>query len=238
MAETITDLTGYTWIGNDTLSSSVIMFFSKTYYVNFLSNNTNFDFIYALQQKIDDYFFTFLLYNDSRVYVNNVNYSSWVNTNYKTIQITGGTDATNTDLIAWLQENGTLTKSSAILAKNKYRSSNDFSVTMPATELTQDFTFTSNKIEFSGMRITTDTLYYVKSDGTETEVYNTSTKWAGNTEYIAMIVSEDTEVSDDFYSFFETLYKSIDNFEYTLKIKGHETYAIKLNLGGTTYEIK
>ena len=131
----------------------------------------------------------------------------------------------------------TLIKPSYI-AMNKYRSSNDFTPTMPTDELTQTLAFTSNNTSFSGMRITTDTLYYVKSDGSEVEVYNTSTKWTGNTEYIVILVSEGQSVATIFKTFFDTLYKTIDNFEYTLKIKGHETYAIKLNLGGTTYEIK
>lgn len=124
------------------------------------------------------------------------------------------------------------------IAMNKYRSSNDFTPTMPTDEFTQTLSFTSNNTSFSGMRITTDTLYYVKSDGTEVEVYNTSTKWTGNTEYIVILVSEGQSVATIFKTFFDTLYKTIDNFEYTLKIEGHETYAIKLNLGGTTYEIK
>lgn len=34
----------------------------------------------------------------------------WISDTYKTIQITGGADATNTTLIEWLQANGTLTK--------------------------------------------------------------------------------------------------------------------------------
>ena len=124
------------------------------------------------------------------------------------------------------------------LSMNKYRSSNDFTPTMPTDEFTQTLAFTSNNTSFSGMRATTDTLYYVKSDGSEVEVYNTSTKWTGNTEYITILVSEGQSVATIFKTFFDTLYKTIDNFEYTLKIKGHETYAIKLNLGGTTYEIK
>jgi hypothetical protein len=34
--------------------------------------------------------------------------ATWTNENYKTIKITGGTDATNTTLISWLYANATL----------------------------------------------------------------------------------------------------------------------------------
>ena len=319
MAETITDLRGYQWQANDILSSTETI----EYKINYISNETTYTTLtryYMTNNQV-----VYLEYNKTGVY--NGYTKKWASDNYKTIQITGGTDSTNTELITWLQANGTLTKSSTqkleapsvVLATNtynawafditnnndvdatcsysfdtlkstdtmtagttyriggawssgttsdtltayftadgyedsdsttldltrpsgmpanKYRSSNDFSVTMPTSELTQDFVFKSNGIEFSGMRATTDTLYYVKSDGTETEVYNTSTKWTGNTEYITILVETDQDISTIFKAFFETLYKTIDNFEYTLKIKGYETYGIKLNLGGTTYEIK
>lgn len=50
-------------------------------------------------------------------------------------------------------------------------------ITMPTSQIEQPIAFTSNNITYTNMRITTDTIYYVKSDGTETEVYNTSSKW-------------------------------------------------------------
>lgn len=104
------------------------------------------------------------------------------------------------------------------ISKNKYRSSDDLTPTMPTSELTQNFAFTSNNVSYTGMRVTTDTLYYV-SGSTETEVYNTSTKWVGNTEYIAITLSSEQSVTESFKTFFDTLYQTIDNYGYSLKVK-------------------
>ena len=315
MAETISNLKGYKWVGNATMDIPSVLKISHK--INFIFNNTIGSEILFMYGNI--------YYNGNEVYNNS---SGWLNENYRTIDITGGTGVTNVGLINIFESFGTLTKSSlqvlekpsnvsintntydswilllennnsvavtcyytilsttykdtieasnqgrigrnwtssqtsaevtmyfsangyvdsdsitytlirpSYLSMNKYRSSNDFTPTMPTDEFAQTLAFTSNNTSFSGMRATTDTLYYVKSDGSEVEVYNTSTKWTGNTEYIAILVSEEQIVAGIFKTFFDTLYKTIDNFEYTLKIKGHETYAIKLNLGGTTYEIK
>ena len=111
-----------------------------------------------------------------------------------------------------------LTKPLPIISTNKYRSSDDFTPIMLSTETTQTFAFISNNIEFSGMRITADTLYYVKSDGSEVEVYNTSTKWVGTTEYITVLTSKDQSVTESFKIIFESLFKTLDNFTYTLYI--------------------
>ena len=83
----------------------------------------------------------------------------WNNNAYKTITITGGTDATNSDLIAWLQANAT-----------QQTSGNQYEITETLTNLTS-----SNKT----IQITPDTGYYLPSSITVTNgtlvSYNSTT---------------------------------------------------------------
>lgn len=99
----ITDLTGYQWFGNDTLSIT-----SATYNVSFTSDLGN-DFV------------RFVLTSSRIPRRNGLDYvsysagmytayeSGWKNQNARTVVFTGGADATNSTLIAWLEANGTLT---------------------------------------------------------------------------------------------------------------------------------
>lgn len=81
----------------------------------------------------------------------------------------------------------------------------DFSaeLTMPTSQIEQTIAFTSNNVAFTGMRIATDTLYYVKSDGSEVEVYNTSSKWStDSTAYQYIGIDTNVLVSDTFGTWF------------------------------------
>lgn len=91
----ITDLTGTTWVGNNSLS---IDFGVNTYNINFTSNNVNYTSITLNGVQVN------IRYNSTTVYDD---FNNWTNNEYKTIQITGGTDATNSNLISWLQANAT-----------------------------------------------------------------------------------------------------------------------------------
>lgn len=108
--ETITDLTGYTWVGNESLS--LRDYNGSTWTINFTSNNENFNQINILargpQQEL-----RYLPNKDENQVVYDFP-SGWRDEAYKTIQITGGTDATNSDLIAWLQANGNLIKQTPV----------------------------------------------------------------------------------------------------------------------------
>ena len=116
-ADTITDLTGYTWVGNNVITTAPDGWsFSDPdanaadYWLNFVCNNINFSYFNV---KDADYSLVGISYgvslpsNVTQVYKGDQNI--WVQQVYKTIQITGGVDATNSTLIAWLQANGTLT---------------------------------------------------------------------------------------------------------------------------------
>lgn len=116
----ITDLTGTTWYFNETLtnmpSDSTIV-----YALNYTTNNDSSTSLTLTAAR--------LLYNpsnsgpvdyDGYVFINGMGLPcGWGKCNdltsaftsipaYRTITVTGGTDATNTDLIAWIQANATL----------------------------------------------------------------------------------------------------------------------------------
>lgn len=110
---TITDLTGYTWVGNQIIDTSSIY---SSFWLDFKSNNIIFQRISieettselaGLKYKtvFDTYFVYAYDYDGGESYTDGV----WSNNAYRTIEITGGTDATNSTLITWLQNNGTLT---------------------------------------------------------------------------------------------------------------------------------
>lgn len=107
-AGTIDNLTGYTWVGSNSLTvpSDYNM---HPYSVSFVSNNTEYNLInMGLQSGIPKFFYdTTLAYGGTYGSWD----ASWKNENYKTIQITGGGDVENTSLISWLKNNGTLTAS-------------------------------------------------------------------------------------------------------------------------------
>lgn len=104
----ITDLTGYTWVGNDVLnlpsetSARHIDFSCGADLKRYVMLGTTYSgFIYGYMDG--GRLRTILVYSPSPN-------PTWT-PKYKTIEITGGADATNPDLIAWLEANGTLTKS-------------------------------------------------------------------------------------------------------------------------------
>ena len=117
----------------------------------------------------------------------------------------------------------------------------DFSeeLTMPTSQIEQTIAFTSNNVAFSGMRITTDTMYYVKSDGTETEVYNTSTKWETESTLYQSIILSSIEAGDTFGNWFSS--NAVKGaYSLTMIYKG-ATYTIGGGAGGgggqTTIEL-
>ncbi len=102
----ITDLTGYTWVGNDDLDNYTA---SEYVYVSFSTETTDYTSIHFVGDRTIP--FKPILYDVAygSTYVYSYVDDAWTDTAYKTIKITGGTDATNATLISWLQENGTLT---------------------------------------------------------------------------------------------------------------------------------
>lgn len=116
----ITDLTGYTWVGNSSLSNIAPSGtditskdgMSENYAINFTCNNVSYTYFNVLDRDYSPYGY---FYSNEALNGDNgttlVYTESWISDSFKTIQIIGGTDATNSNLIAWLQNNGTLTQS-------------------------------------------------------------------------------------------------------------------------------
>lgn len=96
-ADTITDLTGTTWVLNNTLTTDNAF---GDAYINFISNNTNFTKFDAVL-LMDDHE---LYYDAVMVYDGGV----WTNQAYRTINIIGGSDVQKAYFISWLVNNATL----------------------------------------------------------------------------------------------------------------------------------
>ena len=100
----ITDLTGTTWIINNNIND----FPGDSFAINFTSNGNNYTHFNPTSEAPGELIIWLLVYWDATLAGTTVyNSGTWVNDNYKTIEITGGTDATNANLISWLEANAT-----------------------------------------------------------------------------------------------------------------------------------
>lgn len=107
--DTKTDLSGTTWVFNDTFinykpsSDSYYEFF-----VDFTCDNKNYTLMTYGEQEDEG---VELVYRNINLNIYDVVYfgigNAWKSNIYKTITITGGKDATNLDFISWLQSNAT-----------------------------------------------------------------------------------------------------------------------------------
>ena len=97
----VTDLTGTIW----KLNSSIKSIDSAIYSINFISNGTNYNSISGsisgipIQISIK---YGITGGTATTVYSGKVGTAKWANYNYRIIEISGGTDATNAELITWL----------------------------------------------------------------------------------------------------------------------------------------
>lgn len=157
-ADTITDLTGTTWLFNNNIDSALNI---GVLYVNFVSNDVNFNRIDTHEIELDGY----LIYGATN-FVSTVydgNNSGWVVETYKTIVISGGTDVTNSTLITWLQNNATLqtlSPSTGTQITHKYWSLYHFAV-MENNQVVSDenieYTILYNQYRTSSYQDTTQT---------------------------------------------------------------------------------
>lgn len=102
----VTDLTGYTWVAydDDLNFATPTDIRSKTFNLSFNCNNVVYNSFVASGNRPP-----FVLYYDDTYVYSNLGVPRWVNEVFRTINITGGTDATNATLIAWVEAHGTLT---------------------------------------------------------------------------------------------------------------------------------
>lgn len=91
-----------TWYFNQNIAISAMP--SASYSVNFVSNSNS----YTSITFADAYYWMMYYDNTTACTVSTrTGSTSWQNNNYRTIQITGGADANNPDLLTWLQANAT-----------------------------------------------------------------------------------------------------------------------------------
>lgn len=114
----ITDLTGCVWVANNNITASNSY---TTYNINFSNNNisgsnvkiplANYNYGKVFSSGVNDNTFNDLCLNSSNQWIIYNNDDEYVVETIGTLEITitGGSDATNTTLIAWLEANGTLT---------------------------------------------------------------------------------------------------------------------------------
>ena len=113
----ITDLTGTTWLINNYLGFGDGIF-ATTFNLTFTSNNKNYTQFYTNDEGTSESWIFEISYATSNNEWDNVYFyrvydgedydtTQWIDQTYRTITITGGTDATNSNLIAWLQANAT-----------------------------------------------------------------------------------------------------------------------------------
>lgn len=94
----VTDLTGCTWVGNASYGVDLAWLDAK---LNFTSSGNSYSAITAYGDPVD----TVAVVHYGNTLVCNF---TWVSESYRTIQITGGQDATKASVIQWLEKNGTL----------------------------------------------------------------------------------------------------------------------------------
>lgn len=191
----VTDLTGTTWVFNDTITLPTIEF--------------SFDFTDLSGQTFNGIMptTTTVLYygyiNDSGSQDGLMAYSNpkWLKTDYQTIAITGGTDATNTTLISWLEANATQIlptsfkryyKNTTLIGTGTYKF-RPYTVSQPLPQLSTPANISADGTTVSWDEVENATSYEILADGTsigtvENEsssdatvtITNTSTRYVAN----------------------------------------------------------
>lgn len=101
----LTDLTNTTWIFQNPPNMSGYPLNYQYVYINFEANGLTFARFYAWSSGI---YYYYANGSSRQVWSSNSTYYTSVWENYRTIHITGGTDATNATFIAWLETHATL----------------------------------------------------------------------------------------------------------------------------------
>ena len=203
---TTTNLTGYKWDAKSTINFTTL-YGGDNYNYNFnlnFSDSSSVNYI-----KINIYFRAST--NNKRInyYLNNTDntkvYSSesWDVESAKSIIISGGSDSTNGMLIQFMYLNGKITKTTSTMTAGDYRFNDVLSLGQSDFTGNISINFTSNNQNYTGMRITADTLYYIVDSNNEIEVYNIGVNWlVADSSYKRITVNTSQEVSTDFYNWF------------------------------------
>lgn len=120
---TITDLTGYTWTAYSIITTPTT---PVTYNFNFTHyEGDNFGYVNYLGLKLDNNLVSWRYQEGDKIYLKDTygsvdNVQRWYSQSDRVINITGGKDSTNTELINWLSENGTFSLTTTNLTGYKW----------------------------------------------------------------------------------------------------------------------
>lgn len=182
---TITDLTGYTWTAYSviTIPTTTITYnFNFTHYesgnyVNYLGLKLDNNKLWWRYQEGDK-----ISLKDTFGSFNGV--ERWYNTSYRVINITGGEDSTNIELINWLSANGTISLTTTDLTGFKWdaKSTINFKTLYGGDNYNYDFNLNfsdvSANINYIKINIYSytdyETIYYYLNNTDNTKVYSPS----------------------------------------------------------------
>lgn len=192
--EEVVDLTGTTWVINETPDVST----SATYAINFTYTSTS-----GTSLKIGTAAGSpALLYDDSVIYVDDPYAGGWVNNeDQRTITITGGTDVTNADLVTWLETNATQADS--------YKININFDLPDAASSFySVDVNFISKGITFKGIEMYKENgaikVYYIASG--QTTVYDDGFDAWYDEAYRTITILDDVSTLDSTFQNWLTSY--------------------------------
>lgn len=180
---TITDLTGYTWTAYSVITipnTPVTYNFNFTHYesgnyVNYLGLKLDNNKVWWRYQEGDK-----ISLKDTYGSFNNV--QRWYSASYRVINITGGEDSTNIELINWLSANGTLSLTTTDLTGFKWdaKSTINFTTLYGGNNYNYDFNLNfsdvSANINYIKINIYSytdyETIYYYLNNTDNTKVYS------------------------------------------------------------------
>ena len=169
----LSDLTGTKWVLNNNPSLSGDYYF----YINFTSQGQNYtSFAFSSSGNIN--------YNGFVPY-----YDCWMDNEARTISITGGTDATNADLISWLQANATQVEVTDLSGTEW-----EFNASVTVDEETYSINFVSNNNNYTELQS------YAMYSGTITfgqdfVYYGNSGGWT-NSAYKSISITSGTDTTN------------------------------------------
>lgn len=192
--EEVVDLTGTTWVINETPDVST----SATYAINFTYTS-----ISGTSLKIGTASGSpALFYDDSVIYVDDPYAGGWVNSeDQRTITITGGDDVTNADLVTWLEANAT--------QADVYKININFDLPDAASSFySVNVNFISNGTTFKGIEMYKENgaikVYYIASG--QTTVYDDSVDAWYDEAYRTITILDDVSTLDSSFQNWLTSY--------------------------------
>lgn len=236
--EEITDLTGTVWYFNEKISD-----YGSQINLNFKTIGGE----YASMSRNDWLLFQ---YGSQTVY-DDITQDGWLNKYYRTIEITGGDDVKNLDVIAWLQSNATqIDKMPELPLEDLTGTAWRFNDTLSSLDTlgALDVDFTSNSVDYYSVYYSSSQkIGYVKVKGDYSDydvAYDLETGWTDeayrtiaitggqevfNKYKIAWLVENATQVEEEIVEPITDLTGTIWKFNDTIPVREDDEYVINLN---------